>query len=143
MGQLLHGSAKITHAADDAYDRLKLMDKAAYPDFVVEIIRRRDGAQGFEVLPAPLGRGVNLRLDDPLAPSCAAIVSAALTSQRPCSSSPWAEILPVETHIREFPNGLLEEATHPFSSIHLKCSASPEVQPHLPEVRFQPRGLPE
>ncbi|PXW57112.1 DDE family transposase [Chelatococcus asaccharovorans] len=27
------------------------MDKAAYLDFVVEIIRRRDGAQGFEVLP--------------------------------------------------------------------------------------------
>jgi transposase len=27
------------------------MDKAAYLDFVVEIIRRRDGPQGFEVLP--------------------------------------------------------------------------------------------
>ncbi|WP_081762632.1 IS5 family transposase [Xanthobacter sp. 126] len=37
--------------ADAAYDRLKLMDKAAYLDFVVEIIRRRDGAKGFEVLP--------------------------------------------------------------------------------------------
>lgn len=37
--------------ADAAYDRLKLMDKAAYLDFVVEIIRRRDGAQGFELLP--------------------------------------------------------------------------------------------
>lgn len=37
--------------ADAAYDRLKLMDKAAYLDFVVEIIRRRDGTQGFEVLP--------------------------------------------------------------------------------------------
>jgi transposase len=37
--------------ADAAYDRLKLMDKAAYLDFVVEIIRRRDGAQGFAVLP--------------------------------------------------------------------------------------------
>ena len=37
--------------ADTAYDRLKLMDKAAYLDFVVEIIRRRDGIQGFEVLP--------------------------------------------------------------------------------------------
>lgn len=37
--------------ADAAYDRLKLMDKAAYLDFVVEIIRRRDGPQGFEVLP--------------------------------------------------------------------------------------------
>ena len=37
--------------ADAAYDRLKLMDKAAYLNFVLEIIRRRDGAKGFEVLP--------------------------------------------------------------------------------------------
>ena len=37
--------------ADGAYDRLKLMDKAAYLDFVVEIIRRSDTQKGFEVLP--------------------------------------------------------------------------------------------
>jgi hypothetical protein len=37
--------------ADAAYDRLKLMDKAAYLDFVVEIIRRSDGKKDFEVLP--------------------------------------------------------------------------------------------
>ena len=37
--------------ADAAYDRLKLMDKAAYLDFVVEIIRRSDDQKGFEVLP--------------------------------------------------------------------------------------------
>ena len=37
--------------ADGAYDRLKLMDKAAYLEFVLEIIRRRDGARGFEALP--------------------------------------------------------------------------------------------
>lgn len=37
--------------ADAAYDRLTLMNKAAYLDFVVAIIRRRDGAQGFEVSP--------------------------------------------------------------------------------------------
>lgn len=37
--------------ADAAYDRLKLMDKAAYLEFVLEIIRRRDGQKGFEVLP--------------------------------------------------------------------------------------------
>ncbi|WP_264806558.1 transposase, partial [Acetobacter estunensis] len=36
--------------ADGAYDRLQLMDKAAYLEFVVEIIRRRNGAKGFEVL---------------------------------------------------------------------------------------------
>jgi transposase len=37
--------------ADGAYDRLKLMDKAIYLDFVVEIIRRSDAQRGFEVLP--------------------------------------------------------------------------------------------
>ena len=35
--------------ADGAYDRLKLMDKAAYLEFVLEIIR--DGVCGFEALP--------------------------------------------------------------------------------------------
>src|ERR1700739_3371900 len=37
--------------ADSAYDRTKLMDKAAFLDFTVEIIKRSDTAQGFEVLP--------------------------------------------------------------------------------------------
>ena len=37
--------------ADGAYDRLKLMDKAAFLDFVVEIVRRSDKASGFEVIP--------------------------------------------------------------------------------------------
>jgi len=37
--------------ADGAYDRLGLMDKVAYLGFVLEIIRRRDGVRGFEVLP--------------------------------------------------------------------------------------------
>ena len=37
--------------ADGAYDRLKLMDKAVYLDFVIEIIRRSDDQKGFEVLP--------------------------------------------------------------------------------------------
>ena len=37
--------------ADGAYDRLKLMNKAAYLDFVIEIIRRTDDQKGFEVLP--------------------------------------------------------------------------------------------
>lgn len=36
---------------DGAYDGLKLMDKAAYLDFTVEIIRRSDDQQGFPVLP--------------------------------------------------------------------------------------------
>ena len=37
--------------ADGAYDRTKLMDKAAYLDFVIQIIKRSDKAKGFEVLP--------------------------------------------------------------------------------------------
>jgi len=37
--------------ADGDYDRLKLMDKAAYLEFVIEIIRRCDNQKGFQVLP--------------------------------------------------------------------------------------------
>ncbi|WP_298421300.1 transposase, partial [Rhodoblastus sp.] len=33
------------------YDRRTLMDKAAFKDFVIEIIRRIDGNPGFKVLP--------------------------------------------------------------------------------------------
>jgi hypothetical protein len=33
------------------YDRLTLMDKAAYLRFVIEIIRRSERQQGFQVLP--------------------------------------------------------------------------------------------
>jgi transposase len=37
--------------ADGAYDRLRLMDKAAFLDFTIEIIRRSDQSQGFQILP--------------------------------------------------------------------------------------------
>jgi putative transposase len=37
--------------ADGAYDRRKLMDKAAFKEFVVEIVRRIDADPGFKVLP--------------------------------------------------------------------------------------------
>lgn len=37
--------------ADSAYDRGKLMDKAAYLDFVIEVVRRIQGQEGFKVLP--------------------------------------------------------------------------------------------
>lgn len=37
--------------ADGAYDRTKLMDKAAFRDFVIEIVRRIDKDAGFKVLP--------------------------------------------------------------------------------------------
>jgi hypothetical protein len=34
-----------------AYDRAKLVDKAAFLDFVIEIVRRIEGAEGFHILP--------------------------------------------------------------------------------------------
>jgi transposase len=37
--------------ADGAYDRRKLMDKAAFDSFVIEIVRRIDHEPGFAVLP--------------------------------------------------------------------------------------------
>jgi len=37
--------------ADGAYDRKKLMEKAAFLDFTVEVIRRCDQVKGFQVLP--------------------------------------------------------------------------------------------
>ena len=37
--------------ADGAYDRKGMMDKAAFLDFVVEVVRRCDGQSGFQVLP--------------------------------------------------------------------------------------------
>ena len=37
--------------ADGSYDRGKLMDKAAYLDFVIEVVRRIEEQEGFKVLP--------------------------------------------------------------------------------------------
>jgi putative transposase len=37
--------------ADGAYDRSRLMSKAAYRDFVLEIVHKLPGQQGFQVLP--------------------------------------------------------------------------------------------
>ena len=37
--------------ADGAYDRTQLMDKAAFLDFIIEVVRRIDGEPGFKVLP--------------------------------------------------------------------------------------------
>lgn len=36
---------------DGAYDRTRLLDKAAYLDFTVEVVRRLEGETGFRVLP--------------------------------------------------------------------------------------------
>lgn len=38
--------------ADGAYDRTTLMDKAAFLDFSIEIVRRPDTAEGFDVIRA-------------------------------------------------------------------------------------------
>ena len=37
--------------AAGAYDRTQLMDKAAFLDFIVEVVRRIDDQPGFEVVP--------------------------------------------------------------------------------------------
>src|ERR1700751_4751153 len=37
--------------ADGAYDRTQLMDKAAFRDFTIQIVKRSDAAVGFEVIP--------------------------------------------------------------------------------------------
>ena len=37
--------------ADGAYDRRVLLDKAAFLDFVVEVVRRTDNDPGFKVIP--------------------------------------------------------------------------------------------
>lgn len=37
--------------ADGAYDRRKLLDKAAFLDFSIEVVRRIDNEPGFKVLP--------------------------------------------------------------------------------------------
>ena len=37
--------------ADGAYDKTQLMDKAAFLDFVIEVVRRLDDEPGFKVVP--------------------------------------------------------------------------------------------
>src|SRR5476649_1553909 len=37
--------------ADGAYDRTQLMDKAAFHDFSIQVVKRSDTAKGFEVIP--------------------------------------------------------------------------------------------
>ncbi len=50
--------------ADGVYDRNKLMDKAAFLDFTVEVIRRCDQQEGFSGFATTLGRRENIRMDD-------------------------------------------------------------------------------
>jgi transposase len=44
-------TAKAITASSISYDRRKLLDKAAFLDFVVEVVRRSDTNPGFKVIP--------------------------------------------------------------------------------------------
>ena len=50
--------------ADGAYDRTRLLDKAAFRDFVLQIVRRSDREPGFEGAAAPLGCRAHIGMDD-------------------------------------------------------------------------------
>ena len=50
-GRLLMVNLTTAEISDSAYDRGKLMDKAAFLDFTVEIIKRISAEPGFKVLP--------------------------------------------------------------------------------------------
>lgn len=52
---------------DAAYDRRTLMDKAAFLDFTVEVVRGLQGQNGFIVQPRRVGGGVYLCLAAALA----------------------------------------------------------------------------
>jgi putative transposase len=54
--------------ADAAYDRTQLMDKAAFRDFTIEIVKRSDTAEGFEVIPRRWVVEPTFEMDDALAP---------------------------------------------------------------------------
>ena len=62
--------------ADGAYDRTQLMDKAAFLDFTIQVVKRSDTAKGFEVIPPRWVRGAHVRLDDPMATSRARLRGA-------------------------------------------------------------------
>jgi hypothetical protein len=59
-----------------AYDRRKLMDKAAFEGFVIEVVRRIEDDPGFKVLPRRWVVERTLRLDDPVAPPGARLRAA-------------------------------------------------------------------
>ena len=54
--------------ADGAYDRRQLLDKAAFLDFTIEVVRRIEGETGFHVLPRPWVVERSFRLADPISP---------------------------------------------------------------------------
>ncbi len=50
-GRLLMVNLTTADISDGAYGRLQHMDKAAFLDFVIEIIKRSDDQKGFQGLP--------------------------------------------------------------------------------------------
>src|SRR6201984_1158526 len=46
--------------ADGAYDRTQLMDKAAFRDFTIQVVKRSNSAKGFDVIPRRWGVEGNL-----------------------------------------------------------------------------------
>jgi hypothetical protein len=50
-GRLLMVNLTPDSISDSAYDRGKLLDRAACLDFVIEVVRKIEGQQGFQVLP--------------------------------------------------------------------------------------------
>lgn len=68
--------------ANGAYDRTTLMDKAAFKDFVTEIVRRTDSGPGFKVLPRRWVVERRLRMDDTLGGASCAITKRETTSPR-------------------------------------------------------------
>jgi len=61
--------------ADGAYARTKLLDKAVFRDFILEIVRRSDTGLGLPGAAPALGGGAYARLDDALAPTGARLRS--------------------------------------------------------------------
>ena len=67
--------------ADGAYDRTQLMDKAAFRDFTIQIIKRSDAAGRSH--PASMGRRAHVRLDDPAGVASCATTKSASTVPKP------------------------------------------------------------
>jgi len=72
--------------ADGAYARTKLLDKAVFRDFVLEIVRRSDTELGLQGAAPALGGGAYVRVDDALAQTGTRLRSAPLRLARddPC-----------------------------------------------------------
>jgi len=69
-------------AGAEAFDRGKLMDKAAFLDFVVEIVRRIHQVPGLTVLPRRCVVERTLRMAYPMAPPSSTATNRASTSPR-------------------------------------------------------------